>query len=611
MHRQLELVNSRVQRELQRRGIYVIRGLREIDVVVGVHFVVLAAVVAEQLERAIRDDLVGVHVRGGPRAALDHVHHEVLVVAAHPDLARRLDDGVAPLLVEQAQLQVRQRGGLLHGGQRAHECREFPQRYSGNREILQRAQRLNAVQRVVRYFALAQQIMLGAAPSPHEAKRTAASHERRVRRLEPPGDRARRAGDERGEQGGPVVQQRLHVQHVPVHDGRGLERARGGTVWLIGLEQHAFAQCLAHTQRGKPHGTAVGALFDRDTALFDQREQPSRVAFTKNGPVGIERCPVHHGGERIQIGVRKSVKELEVPERGMRSGGFHIPQKVHPDNDWRQRLAAGYSPAMSRWEVQLLCVALVAIDLVTRTWRIQWILRGMRFVVPFGEAFTLNVVGDTASAITPLRIGGEPARIAAMTHAKVPVAGGVVAILIEILVMWPVIIAAAGWLALIYAPTWWRESAPALGDSLRHGWPWFVGVLVLSVVAWLVSRRLFPRASSSMRRGTRRAWAFARRMPAWPLIASIPVTLISLAARVAILPVLALSLPDPPAMGPLFFASFTLLYSQLVLPTPSGVGAVDLGFLAGAAGDLGGHHTSMLLIWRFYTTFVPVALGIF
>jgi len=271
----------------------------------------------------------------------------------------------------------------------------------------------------------------------------------------------------------------------------------------------------------------------------------------------------------------------------------------------------GILPAMSRWEVQLLCVALVAIDLVTRTWRIQWILRGMRFVVPFGEAFTLNVVGDTASAITPLRIGGEPARIAAMTHAKVPVAGGVVAILIEILVMWPVIIAAAGWLALIYAPTWWRESAPALGDSLRHGWPWFAGVLVLSVVAWLVSRRLFPRASRSMRRGTRRAWAFARRMPAWPLIASVPVTLVSLAARVAILPVLALSLPDPPAMGPLFFASFTLLYSQLVLPTPSGVGAVDLGFLAGAAGDLGGHHTSMLLIWRFYTTFVPVALGIF
>ena len=62
---------------------------------------------------------------------------------------------------------------------------------------------------------------------------------------------------------------------------------------------------------------------------------------------------------------------------------------------------------------------------------------------------------------------------------------------------------------------------------------------------------------------------------------------INLATRVAILPVLALTLADPPAMGPLAVGSFALLYSQLVLPTPSGAGAVELGFLGGAAGDLG------------------------
>jgi hypothetical protein len=38
--------------------------------------------------------------------------------------------------------------------------------------------------------------------------------------------------------------------------------------------------------------------------------------------------------------------------------------------------------------------------------------------------------------------------------------------------------------------------------------------------------------------------------------------------------VLALTLPDPPPMGPLALGSFALLYSQLVLPTPSGAGAV-------------------------------------
>lgn len=265
---------------------------------------------------------------------------------------------------------------------------------------------------------------------------------------------------------------------------------------------------------------------------------------------------------------------------------------------------------MSLLTANLICVALVIIDLVARTWRIQWILRGMEFPVPFGEALTLNVVGDAASAATPLRIGGEPVRIAAMTHARVPVSAGIVAILIEVVVMWPVIIAASGWLALIYAPTWWRAAGPALEHTLRHGWPWVVAILLVGVLAWLAARRVFPRASSGMGRGTRRAYAYARRMPAWPLLASIPLTLASLAARVAILPVLALTLPSPPPMGPLWFASFTLLYSQLLLPTPSGVGAVELGFLGGAVGDLGGHHASILLIWRFYTTFALVALGV-
>jgi uncharacterized membrane protein YbhN (UPF0104 family) len=56
--------------------------------------------------------------------------------------------------------------------------------------------------------------------------------------------------------------------------------------------------------------------------------------------------------------------------------------------------------------------------------------------------------------------------------------------------------------------------------------------------------------------------------------------------------------------------SFALLYSQLILPTPSGAGAVELGFLGGAAGDLGGSAGWLLLAWRFYTNGVGVLLGI-
>jgi uncharacterized membrane protein YbhN (UPF0104 family) len=87
-------------------------------------------------------------------------------------------------------------------------------------------------------------------------------------------------------------------------------------------------------------------------------------------------------------------------------------------------------------------------------------------------------------------------------------------------------------------------------------------------------------------------------------------SVINLATRVAILPVLALTLPDPPAMGPMLLGSFALLYSQLVLPTPSGAGAVELGFLGGAAGDLGAHQGWLLFAWRFYTNGVGVLLGV-
>jgi uncharacterized membrane protein YbhN (UPF0104 family) len=60
----------------------------------------------------------------------------------------------------------------------------------------------------------------------------------------------------------------------------------------------------------------------------------------------------------------------------------------------------------------------------------------------------------------------------------------------------------------------------------------------------------------------------------------------------------------------MMLGSFALLYSQLVLPTPSGAGVVELGFLGGAAGDLGDHQAWLLLAWRFYTNGLGVLLGI-
>ncbi|HUR93575.1 MAG TPA: lysylphosphatidylglycerol synthase transmembrane domain-containing protein [Gemmatimonadales bacterium] len=265
---------------------------------------------------------------------------------------------------------------------------------------------------------------------------------------------------------------------------------------------------------------------------------------------------------------------------------------------------------MTLVQAHLVCVALVAGDLLARAWRIQWIVRGLGHRMSLWESFVLNAFGDAACALTPLRIGGEPARLAGMLRSRVPATAAFVAISLEVLAAWPVIIVAAGWLTWRYAPAWWLVAGPRLGAAAEAAWPWVLAVALASVIAWRAARRVASPAAHQLRRPIKRAFVYWRRMPRWPLVASAPMSFINLATRVAILPVLALTLPSPPAMGPLALGSFALLYSQLVLPTPSGAGAVELGFLGGAAGDLGDGQGWLLLAWRFYTNGVGVILGV-
>lgn len=265
---------------------------------------------------------------------------------------------------------------------------------------------------------------------------------------------------------------------------------------------------------------------------------------------------------------------------------------------------------MSLLEATLLCIALVLIDLLVRAWRIQWIVQGLGHRIGFWDTFVLNAYGDAACALTPLRLGGEPARLAGMLRSRVPATAAFVAISLEVLAAWPVILVAAGWLIWRYAPAWWNSAGPQLATAAQGAWPWVLLVTLLSVAAWWYARRIASPAVRHVRRPVRRALVYWRRMPLWPLVASLPLTFLNLATRVAILPVLALTLPSPPEIGPLLVGSFGLLYSQLVLPTPSGAGAVELGFLGGAAGDLGGRAGWLLLVWRFYTNGVGVVLGV-
>src|SRR5215207_2251703 len=121
-------------------------------------------------------------------------------------------------------------------------------------------------------------------------------------------------------------------------------------------------------------------------------------------------------------------------------------------------------------DATLLCIALVLIDLLVRAWRIQWIVRGLGHRIRFWDSLVLNAYGDAACALTPLRIGGEPARLAGMLRSRVPATAAFVAISLEVLAAWPVIIVAAGWLTWRSAPAWWLLAGPRLAAAATTAW---------------------------------------------------------------------------------------------------------------------------------------------
>jgi glycosyltransferase 2 family protein len=264
---------------------------------------------------------------------------------------------------------------------------------------------------------------------------------------------------------------------------------------------------------------------------------------------------------------------------------------------------------VSLLEAHLICVLLSLADFAARSWRIQAILGGLGHRITFGEAVYQSILGEAASSTTPLRLGGEPARLWAMTRLGIPATAGIVGIGIEFLIITPTVVVMGLVLGLAFAPEWWADVGPTLIGAAQGSWPWVAGVIALIALGWLMSRRLAPAAAHALSREAAAARMYARQLPRWVLYTAFPLTLISATARLAILPVLALTLIEPPPFVTVTTGSYALLYSQAILPMPAGVGAVELGFLGGAAGEMGAEVGRLLVIWRIYTAIIWIGLG--
>jgi hypothetical protein len=125
-----------------RRGDDVVRGLAHVDVVVGVDGLFGAEIAAHCLYCTVRDDLVGVHVGGGPGAGLEDVEYELVVELALHDLFGGPDDGIPEVIVQKTQFMVDVRGFELDRPQCLHEAARLAQVAYG--EVVEGAPRLGA-----------------------------------------------------------------------------------------------------------------------------------------------------------------------------------------------------------------------------------------------------------------------------------------------------------------------------------------------------------------------------------------------------------------------------------------------------------------------------------
>ena len=258
----------------------------------------------------------------------------------------------------------------------------------------------------------------------------------------------------------------------------------------------------------------------------------------------------------------------------------------------------------------VIALVLVSAEALLRAWRLQWLTPAERRPA-FWRAFTANAYGDAVSIVTPARLGGDPARFVTLTRSGTDCATALVALGAEQATDW--LVWGASGLALLAA--FGAEGLHGLAGIGRriagiHFLPWLLLVAALLVAGGVAAHIYRRRHPGVLHQSLRRALAATRALPPRSLVIATALSLLCTALRVAVLPVLLLPYHPHGDLGAVLLGSFGLVYGQLFLPTPAGVGGVELGFVAGFAGSLSaGQVAGLLVAWRALTTGFDAALG--
>lgn len=275
--------------------------------------------------------------------------------------------------------------------------------------------------------------------------------------------------------------------------------------------------------------------------------------------------------------------------------------------------AAGLLPV----RLHLFALAAVAADFLGRAARVAVLARGVGHPVRFSTSLWAMFAGEAAGAVTPSKAGAAPAKIAILTRDRMDVGtGGAVLVgetLAEAFTLLPLAL-----LAVLFLPGGRTGAYAALGYAVAVmvavvALYWVARLPLRSAPGWWLRVKLNERQWRVLRVVARR---FRHRSRALEHLSAHEYVLVALASivhiagRLAVLPALAIGRILPGGLAGILGWTFVLLYGGAMVPTPAGGGAIEAGFAMALAdslpeGDLGG----LLVWWRFYTLYLPAAVG--
>ena len=283
----------------------------------------------------------------------------------------------------------------------------------------------------------------------------------------------------------------------------------------------------------------------------------------------------------------------------------------------------GGAPLGLPWWAHLFALGAVTFELTLRSAKIALSARACGIPLQFGTAARATLGGDFATAITPARIGAEPARFLVLREAGVPAARALLVLFLELLIELVSLVIIAGVLLAILPASGALKGVTAMVGGYA------TVVLGLGVGGWALSRRrtygpppawaralgvgagFWRRVQLGLRnlRGSVEAVRHAK--PAL-MAASLACSVAHIVGRLMSLPIIIAALGAEVNLTSLVLWPLVLLYGGALIPAPAGGGAMEFGFSAIMRDILPPDVLAASLIWwRFYSYYIYVLLGAF